>query len=116
MTKWCVLFFLLFLCGCGNDDFTPYEQLGHPNAQIIVHARSTEWDIFLDGQHLGRISWTQPYEVSAGAHLLAVQRARGIATRADRAELSFQIEPGETVEFDVFIDATGFSRLVFLQG
>jgi len=115
MTKWGILLVLLFLCGCGRDDFTPYEPSADSNAQIIVHAHSTDWDIFLNGQHLGRISWSQPYAISAGGHVLGAQRAGGLATRADRAEVSFTIQPGETLEFDVFIDAAGFSRLILLQ-
>jgi hypothetical protein len=110
-----LLFPLLFLTGCGDDDFTPYGESTNPDATILVHARSTDWDIFLDGEHLGRISWSQPYGIPSGAHVLGVQRAGGVPTRADRAELPFSIQPGETIEFDVFIDASGFSRLVLVQ-
>ncbi len=115
MTKWGIGLVLLLLTGCGQNDFTPYAQSDSLEANIIVHARSTDWDVFLDGQHLGRISWSEPYAVSAGSHVLTVQRAGGFASRADRAELSFAIEVGQTVEFDVFIDASGFSRLVLLE-
>ncbi len=115
MPRWIVLVILILLCGCGDDDFVPYTPPGKPEAKIVIHARGAEWDAFLDGQHLGRISWTQSYDVSAGSHTLTVQRSQGIATRADRADLSFVIGRGETVEFEAFVDGGGLSRLIRLE-
>jgi hypothetical protein len=115
MKKWIILLVLLLVYGCGGNDSTPYTEPASPDASIIVHARSTEWDIFLDEQHLGRISWTQAYPVSAGAHVLGAQRAGGMPSRADRAELPFTIEAGQTMQFDAFIDAAGYSRLILLE-
>jgi hypothetical protein len=114
--KWIGTLPLILLFGCGGDNFTPYPEQDGADATIIVHASSTEWDIFLDAQHLGRISWSQPYSIPSGGHVLAVQRARGIATPADRAELPFTIGPGETLEFEAFIDAAGYSRLIPREG
>ena len=116
MWRWMGVLPLILLCSCGGDNFTPYPEQGGADATIIVHASSTEWDIFLDAQHLGRISWSQPYSIPSGGHVLAVQKARGIATPADRAEFPFTIGPGETLEFEAFIDAAGYSRLIPREG
>jgi hypothetical protein len=74
--KWIGTLPLILLFGCGGDNFTPYPEQDGADATIIVHASSTEWDIFLDAQHLGRISWSQPYSIPSGGHVLAVQRPR----------------------------------------
>lgn len=66
-----ILLALTLLSGCGSGDFTSYNPPSSPEATIIVHAQGAEWDVFLDGARLGRISWSQPYEVTSGTHVVS---------------------------------------------
>jgi hypothetical protein len=77
------------LGGCGDGKKSPeYLEPEGSDAVIVVHPMwNEEFDVSLDGQFLGRISWVQPYCVVSGRHILV----------ADGGSLEFTIRPGQTL-------------------
>jgi len=98
-----VVALLLSLSGCGGSkDYEEYVAPPDANAQLVVHP---EWgdtfDVFLNGKHLGRISWTQAYPISAGQHVFSAKLPRTLKKRGAGAEYAFTIAPGETLHLAV---------------
>ncbi len=100
----CVLWAAMFLClqGCGDGDYSEYVEPPDANAQLVVHPDGDNtYDVFLDGDRLGRISWTQAYRIPAGQHVFGVSLASRITSLSKTIEHVFEISPGETLHLAV---------------
>ena len=96
-----VAFVFTLLCGCHEGDVKNYVAPPDADAQLVVHAQDDTYDVFLDGRLLGRISWAQPYKVTAGDHVLRAKQVTKIMPPAD-ASFPFTIYSGETVHFAIY--------------
>ena len=94
--------FLTVLCGCGRRHYDEYVEPRDANATLVVHAEDGTFDVFLDGKRLGRITWTQAYQVTAGQHVFRAQEVLLVACPRRSADYLFPIAPGETVHLAVY--------------
>jgi hypothetical protein len=90
------------LSGCRDGEGgPPYVEPKDADAAIMVHPIwGEEFNVFLDGQYLGKISSPQAFQVVSGQHIL----------RAGSGSLAFAIRPGETL--NMAIRETGRTRTV----
>jgi hypothetical protein len=71
----------------------------------VVHAEGRTFDLFLDGKHLGRISWTQAYPVSPGEHVFQAREVSPIFP--GEAQFPFTVGAGESLHLAVCISHEG---------
>jgi len=91
---------LIGLWGCRRESASEYSEPDDANATVVVHPREVDggtWDVFLDGERLGRISWSQAYRVRSGQHVLSAARPNSTL----KGHIEFTIKPGQTFQFGI---------------
>jgi len=98
---------VLLLCaalgGCGNGERSPeYVEPKDADAAIVVHPIwGEQFNLFLDGQFLSKISWTQPYHVAPGSHMLGASELSEVWGEGKISYLDFSIQPGQTLHIAI---------------
>ena len=98
-----VVVLLSFMGGCRDNMGDEYVEPHDAAAQLVVHADGGTVDIFLDGERMGRISWTQAYGVSAGQHVFRAEDVPLLAMSTQSEEYTFVIASGQTIHLAVVI-------------
>ena len=98
-----VLLCCIALWGCRPGEecagYPTYAETGNADAMVVVYAYNAVWDVFLDGQCLGRLEPGPPrqYRVQPGSHILSAART----DRTPEGGLAFVIQPGQAIHISV---------------